>query len=305
MILTPAQRLSSGERTAYEVVEHFVSNRRHEVYLARKAFWNYRERDRSLYEADEDERLDVLIQAPRLDGPEAPDPSALHVGLDFELERVLSLAGVPGLPEPLDRIELPVVTRAGAIVVPLLVLAHPHSPPISTALWRRGSSGRLLGFLREFLMMLGAFEDAGLAIDGELDDADLLVSPSGRWTFLATSAVRPIGPARPAQAGLACWTRVATSFLLLLSRQAPAPPEPGWASVPVPIRLDPGDSLRDPERDEFLWLADRLRRATEDPRPTIAELCRVPGPRRPRFGMARALGTGVRRLFGRGDRPAG
>src|SRR4051794_12092164 len=114
MELTPGQRLTSGERTAYEIVDRGWEDVRHAhvYYRARKVFWNFRGVGLSIYEAGEEEWLDVLVRVPglvtRIEGPEllvtgpsepypevALDPERLRRGLDFELEAVLGRSRGP------------------------------------------------------------------------------------------------------------------------------------------------------------------------------------------------------------------
>ena len=65
MNLTPGRRLTSGERTAYELGETAWTTPRHDWMRARKVFWNFRYPGEGLYEAGSDECLDVLVRVPK------------------------------------------------------------------------------------------------------------------------------------------------------------------------------------------------------------------------------------------------
>src|SRR5207302_1914604 len=114
------------------------------------------------------------------------------------------------------------------------------------------------------LVMLAAFESAGLAVAARLNEKDYLLDPAGRCTFLGTGGVRTMGATDASAAGVAHWAGLA-AFLLRPWWAAEGFDEsvPGWASFP--LRLRPDDSFDGREREEFVWLADRLWRATSAP----------------------------------------
>jgi hypothetical protein len=284
MNLAPGHRLTTGDRTAYEVVGAGGTTARHAFHRARKRFWNYRDRDKTLYEADEDEALGVLVRVPRAledlgpgEGLGRNDPEGMRRDLDFELERVLDRFGSPWLPEPLDVVVWPVATPAGAAGVPLLVLADPHAEPLGAV----GAARPLLPLLRlgrELLGLLDRLHGDGL-VTGGLHEDSLWLDAAGSWTLMCTAGIREPGDAEDLRADLRQWAEICRP---ILSRCRPEERE-GRA------------------REDFLWLAGRVQRVDEGAS-SAADLLRERAPARPLASLRAAVGRWVRRRDGPGRR---
>ena len=194
MNLTPGSRIAIEPRRVYDRVAPAWETPRHVWFRARKAFWNYREQDRSLYETAPDEALGVLVRVSK-----SEDVDANRRALDFELERVLSLTGIPWLPEPLDVLDDP----------PALILSDPHGRRLAETEDEPARpvqhSLRLAGEWRAFL---GALHERGL-IAGRPDPPDLVTDAAGCWTFLGTDRIRPCQDDSERKADLAAWAELA------------------------------------------------------------------------------------------------
>jgi hypothetical protein len=257
--LPPGTRLSAGERNVYEVVGVAWQGSRHTFIQARKHLWNYRFADRAFVEADEDERLAVLVRVPHAAGPGSGP-------LAFELD-ALSLADVPWLPEPLDVI--PAVEGGG----PLLVLSDPHGDRLSArpvAGWP--DAAPLIRLARELLGLLDALHRHGLAA-GALDPADLVLDRAGNLTYLGTDRIAPGSP-EAVGADLGHWAGL-TARLLWSLRFDPPGTLPNWdraaETPPAPPPLADG-----PLADEYAWLAAHVGRCLsprlEDRPHSVADL---------------------------------
>jgi hypothetical protein len=243
MNLAPGQRLTTGDRTVYEIVGGGNVTARHAFPRARKRFWNYRDRDKTLYEADEDEALGVLLRVPRAvadlgpgEGAGGIDFERMRRDLDFELERVLDRFGSPWLPEPLDVVDWPAATPAGAAGVPLLVLADPHAEPLAAVAATRPLPA-LLRLGRELLRLLDRLHGDGL-VTGGLDEDSLWLDGSGSWTLMSTAGIRESTDAAEIRADLAQWAGICR---------------------PILARCRP-DELEGSAREDYPWLGGRVQR---------------------------------------------
>lgn len=189
MKLAPGTRLSSDERTAFEILGPAVEESRRLVYPARKVFWNYRFRDPALHEAGPDEALRVWVRGPAA-GLGAESATAR---VRFELEMVLNRLGAAWFLEPIDLIE----------PGPWLIT----SAPLGTRLDEgpRPDGPRLARVFLEALDMIEFLHRAHL-VTGPLDPADFLIDRSGRWFFLGTDRVRAAGNDAATADDLTHWT---------------------------------------------------------------------------------------------------
>jgi hypothetical protein len=185
MILTPGQRLSTGEQRSYQVVGIAWETRRHTFYRALKLFWNARGEEHALYEAAEDEWLEVVVRCGR-----TAEPSNRTNRHCFERDAVLGLADAPWLPEALDVLDLPGSQPRGTAAEPLLVLAHPHGERLVDGPPQPSALPRLIRFLQESLEMLEYFRGHGLRA-AVLEPEDFVIDSWGRWTFFGTDLVEP------------------------------------------------------------------------------------------------------------------
>jgi hypothetical protein len=312
MNLTPGQRLESGERSIYQVEGRAFQVVRNVYYRARKVFWNYRDRDKALYEAAADEWLDVLVRVPyELDfveeadprdrhDPDALDAEARRRELEFEQEALARLGGVPWFLEPIDRIDLSVETLAGPATVPAPVLPDPHG-----VLLAPGGGlvplTRLIRLCREVLQMVEFLHGQNLA-HRWIAGPKLLIDPSGRWFDLATDSLArsdrsdvgwPNGTAWRMNWAMFCrpivvrclgrdelpklFTPYPLEAVRAFARALPADPP----AVPLPDRA----------REEFAWLIGALRRLADSPH-SPADLLEG------RSRVSDLFGP-IRRLFGR------
>jgi hypothetical protein len=170
MKLTPGQRLTADLRDAYDIVGPAFDTSTHEFWKARRPFWNYRDRDRSLYGTDQDESLDVLVRVAH---------ASYRDDLDIEFGRVLGVPGAAWFLTPLDRVAL-----GGGFAC---VFGDPHGRRLSLEETPVAERLRLSAEVKE---MLEAFDEAGLVVDA-LDPGEFLIDTDGRWTFLGTHRVRP------------------------------------------------------------------------------------------------------------------
>ncbi len=287
MNLTPGQRLSGGERAAYEVLGPAFEAPPHHYYRARKVFWNLRPADPILYEADADECLDVLLRVAIAPGP---------CDLRFELDSVLSIPDAPGLPLPVDALETP--------EGPVLILGEmpgrtiPSGPVSDPA-----TLIRRVRILREVLELFAAYHRREL-VTGGLDLGDFRVDDSGRWWFLGTS--RAVPSATPAMLAddLTSWGSL--SYELLFGRRPTSVPAEQPPALDGPEVATLADSLAGWDREEFRRLIVRMGRCFGGPpgdRPTSAiDLIRGPIAPPGTIGSLRsALGAIRERL--RGGRP--
>ncbi len=183
MNLAPGQRLSSGERSAYDVIEAGRRTPLFDFYRARKVFQDFRLAPPWLYETGVDECLNVLIRVPT--GPAAP-----ATDLPFELEQVLALAEVAHrFPLPVDRIDL---AEGSALVLAGLPLGElPPTEPTTR-------------FAREVLEMVGSLHRRNL-VTGGLEPSAFAFDEAGRWTFLGTGGVTLARSDAARAADLADW----------------------------------------------------------------------------------------------------
>lgn len=222
MNLIPGTRLRCGEGCAYVCAQAAWTTSRHCFYRARKVFWNYHDEPKELYEADQDEWLDVLLRVPILTEQAAGQDGEAYAGaIQFELEQVLSGPVAPWFPRPIDRIEAPALGADGSPApASVLVLPDPHGAPLSSGPPAPGELPRLLCLLDELLMLIDCVRQAGLSL-GPIEPADLYVAPSG-WTFFGTDRVTQACSADQ-RGELLGWGRLACQVLTGSAEQLPAP----------------------------------------------------------------------------------
>jgi hypothetical protein len=310
MKLTPGQRLSSGDRSSYQVEDRFLLTPRHVFYRAKKVVWNARDEEPPLYEAPPDEWLDVLLRAPVLleflNAAPAQAPKPLRLGDDeepavpsysevshlrqtlkteFELTQVLDQRDSPWFLEPLDQIELVVQTARGDATIPLLVLSDLHAKPLSS-LHENRPIAQLLGLCREVLTMLESLHRAEL-VAGGVEARHILVHPSGRWWLLSTDCVARSSATGQRQADLASWGIFCLPFVARACRPADRSllepvAEAGELNVEAPFwnalaraELAPAAELDRASAADCRWLLDRLKRIANRPA-SAGELLREP-----------------------------
>ncbi len=243
MKLTPGMRLQGGDRSTYVLNDEGKPIHGQIFFRARKLFWNYRDRDRSLYEAPEDEGLAVLVRAPgSLDGP-GLDGDAWRKRLDEELRHALNLPDVPGLPEPLDVLNWRESTPAGDVDVPLLILSDPHGQAVSRVLDDEPRP-HLPRVCHELLLMIDALDRNGMDVVG-LDHDAVFLDEDGRWTYLGPLRHRSPGDPGTLQETLLAWSRFCQ---------------------PIADRSTNGEEAR--------WLRERLHRLSTDRPLSASELLR-------------------------------
>jgi len=182
MMLTPGMRLSRDARTSYQIIERAWTGARHDYFLARKVFWNFRYPAEVLDEAGADEWLDVLVRVPRGEATGSHDVA-------LEWRAVFERPTVPWMLEPIDLLDPPATGSPSSPVAPLLVLADPHAARLSAGPPPdREAADRLARVLSEIPAMLGQLHHGGLAA-GPLEPGDFLVDSTGRWFYLGTDRI--------------------------------------------------------------------------------------------------------------------
>lgn len=194
MPLQAGQRLDAAERTVYQVDGCRQTTPWYRVYSARKVFFNYRYHERELYEAGEDEWLDIQIRGLGDSAEAAPE----HVGrfaqlLRYEASEVLAAHG-GRFPEPLDFID--VVPQGGGDEGntgggPLLVFSKLHGQTLGnwTAQFREHLPWKVAVCL-EVLEILESLHRTGNVLGGFGPD-DFLIDENGRLFCLASDRVIP------------------------------------------------------------------------------------------------------------------
>jgi len=189
MNLTPGQRLSSGERSAYDVIEAARRTPLFDFYRARKVFHDFRLAPPMLYESAPDECPDVLIRVPS--GGALPD-------LDFELEHVLPWPEFAGrFPLPVDRIDHP---EGSALVLAGLPLGE-RSPTVDAS-----------RFAHEVLEMVERLHRRNLAT-GVLEPSAFAFDESEGWIFLGTGGVTSSRSDADLAADLTAWGEFCVELL--------------------------------------------------------------------------------------------
>jgi hypothetical protein len=314
MRLKPGQRLSSGQRSSFQVEERCLLTPRHVFYRAKKVTWNARDEEPVDREAASDELLGVLLRAPVLleflnaapvskaeptelgdDGEVALHCSVPSLGAvsnirpsletEFELKQVLDQREAPWFLEPLDRIDMVVHSVSGDATVPLLVVSDPHGEPLSS-LDENTPLPQVLRLCREVLLMLELLHRAEL-VAGGVEAAHILVHPSGRWWLLSTDCVARSSEAAQREADLASWGEFCLPFVAracppadrsLLSAPAEAGrlrfESPFWAAL-ARAKLGPAPDLDPAGAADCRWLLDRLKRIANRPA-SGSELVRAP-----------------------------
>jgi len=258
MDFTPGRRVTSGDRTAYVFTERGWDTDRYVFHRALKVFWNYGDQGKSLCEAGVDEWLRVLVRCPSLSSFDpAFDLSRVEETLSFELERILDLPETPWFAEPVDVIKQPVLSRAGTIDLPLLVLAEPTGEPLKHGPSPPRSVSSRVRFLTELLAMFDLLHREHLVV-GALDPADFFLDGSGRWSFLGTGRIHTAEDSSVLRGDLVHWSRFCCHVLTgkpdlgLLRSEIE---EDASASL-VPVR----ENLADPEAKEYDWLIGQIER---------------------------------------------
>lgn len=207
MELSEGQRLSTSEQGGYTVGKCLSQTAWHRLYAARKVFCNYRYAERELYEAAEDEWLEVLIRAsPGGDSPAAQQSAKL---LRYESQEVLSGHG-SWFAQPIDLLEFDVyngrwhaierrtsqhkrpANRPGASIQRLLVMSRPHGRTLRE--WKLSSAvepAQALHVSAELLDLLTLLHEGGQILGG-FSPEDFLIDETGRWTCLASDRVVPL-----------------------------------------------------------------------------------------------------------------
>lgn len=195
MRLVAGQRLEGSAGSVYVVGAPDAQSPWQQFYPARKVFVNYRYDERQLYEAAEDEWIDVLLRlAPEPRAGEPLDMSQRRELLRYEATQVLSGDGT-WFPEAVDWLETPAAEPApsadagSATTEPVLVVSRPHG--VDLRAWRGGQTAAAsLAVASEVLDMLALLHRRGQAI-GALAPENFLLDESGRLTFLSTYRVLP------------------------------------------------------------------------------------------------------------------
>jgi hypothetical protein len=194
MKLIAGRRLTGPGRSAYHVDGLEAETPWHRLYGARKIFYNFRYDDRAIYEAAEDEWIDVRVRMAA--HPEGVLPGEVEKRrglLRDEATQVLAGAG-RWMAQAIDWIEVPYEGEppGGAIAgrrEPALVLSRPAGGglrpwrtrlpgPTPECLHLCAEAARLLEFLHRRNQCVGAW-----------GPDDFVVDPAGRLFFLASDRV--------------------------------------------------------------------------------------------------------------------
>lgn len=181
MNVLPQGRIVAEDGTVYAVGESRFITDRYVYVSARMLFRNYRDQDRTLFEAPDDEAMPVLLRIHRevADGRAQRDPALLdrivrearsRTGLAFKSP------GRPGLPVPVDLITWSPVGAEGAIEAPVWVFADTAG---RSWLDRPGDASTAL----EVLQALAWLDQDGLR-PLSLDPRSIIVDAEGRWAWL-------------------------------------------------------------------------------------------------------------------------
>jgi hypothetical protein len=303
MMLTIGQRLEGRWPSAYVVGQRLMQTPWYELCAARKVFFNYRYRERSFYEAAEDECLDVLVRVgvPARGGAGAPSPAStdssaapggagaeseqremheLRQLLWYEMTHVLGTGA--WFPEPIDWLELslpvrPVEPPESASQIPILVMSQPHGTSLRD--WRRtrvAGSDSTVRVAAEILDMLKSLHDAGQVV-GAFSPDDFRIDEAGRLYFLATDRVIP-----------------AAQSLRLRHYFPPSRYPHSFAALEL---TQPNQSL-DSRSDLYSWAALCFFLATgSDPAPAMTDACTAGSPSAavPQLEFESWLGGAIRR----------
>ena len=190
------RRLEGSARSVYLLGALRSVTPWYRLYEARKVFFNYRYGEREIYEAAEDEWIDVMVRV--LPDPESSDPSyaeGVRWLLNYEATQVLTAPG-PWFPEPIDWLDRPTPPcpdgAEASHVGPALVMSRTHGRPLRQ--WRSEGSPPTAIALRvalEVLTMLDVLHSRGQVIGG-LSPDDFLIDDTGRLFFLASERVLPM-----------------------------------------------------------------------------------------------------------------
>jgi len=189
MPLEPGQRLQAIGQGTYHVDRSRESCAWYGLYDARKVFMNYRYHDRQVYEAAQDEWIQVQIRTLGEPDAAASDDFATRAELLREEGTQVLARHLEWFPEPLDLIEYvpPVAEGNGSRPArqPVLVMALPRGEPLSR--WAPRFAGRLPWKFAVCLELLDLFDSLHREgrIAGAFGPDDFLIDENGRLTCLA------------------------------------------------------------------------------------------------------------------------
>lgn len=181
------QRIAGSGRDIYVVGRMLRENDSFAVYSARKMFFNYRYDAREIYEAHDDEWVNVELRVGRVSDPN--DFAILQRKLWYEMTKVLSVHG-GWFPQPIDWLQYQQVEN-GRVAKQVPILAISATPGESLAAWRKRwpvaapqalrAAGQLLEFVEEL-------HEEGHVL-GALGPNDFVVDDAHRFTCIASDRV--------------------------------------------------------------------------------------------------------------------